>query len=224
MIDDGRECIMKALLIGASVLALGATSAVAQQQPAPTLPPADAQATVGASPGSGVFSTPDITTAQATTQPPMTTPAPTTAPGTAQQFEATRATQTGGFSVGGLYGYGFNDQEHRGGLNLIYDFGLNPGVSFELEQAIFWTFGDGVGGRSVGGINFNFGEGLDFLPYIGANIGGYYGNGIENSFLAGPEIGLKIGFFEAKVAYDMPLEKAWDDGNIFTTIGLGIRF
>jgi hypothetical protein len=224
MIDDGRECIMKALLIGASVLALGATSAVAQQQPAATLPPADAQATVGASPGTGIFGTPETTTAQATTQPPVPQPAPTTAPGTAQQFQATRATETGGFSVGGLYGYGFNDNEHRGGLNFVYDMGINPGLSAEFEQAVFWSFGDGVGGRTVGGLNINFGEGMDFIPYIGANIGGYYGNGIENSFLAGPEIGLKFGFLEAKVAYDMPFRKSWHQGNIFTTVGLGIRF
>jgi opacity protein-like surface antigen len=219
---------MKLLLIGVSVLALGATSAAAQQQPAPTLPPAGAQTGAelgtGTAPETGIFGdTGSATTAQATTPPPTTTTTPTTMaspePAAGQRF-----TETGGFSVGGLYGYGFNDNEHRGGLNLSYDIGINPGMSVEFEQGVFWTFGDGVGGRSVAGINFNLGQGQDLLPYIGANIGGHYGNGIENSWLAGPEIGLKLGILDAKVAYDMPFSKSWDQGFIVTTIGLGIRF
>ena len=158
-------------------------------------------------------------TAQAPMPPPATAPTATAEPQADRRF-----TETGGFSVGGLYGYGFDDQEHRGGLNLVYDMGINPGLSAEFEQGVFWTFGDGVGGRSVAGLNINFGRGEGFIPYVGANIGGHYGNGIDNSWLAGPEIGLKLGILDAKVAYDMPFNKSWDDGFIVTTIGLGIRF
>jgi hypothetical protein len=162
-----------------------------------------------------VAAAPETTTAVAPPPPPAVTAEP----------EADRRfIETGGFSIGGLYGYGFDDQDHRGGLNLSYDFGINPGLSVELEQGVFWTFGDGVGGRSVAGLNFNFGRGEGFIPYVGGNIGGHYGNGIDNSWLAGPEIGLKLGVLDAKVAYDMPFNKSWDDGFIVTTIGLGIRF
>ena len=157
-------------------------------------------------------------TAQAPMPPPATAPTATAEPQADRRF-----TETGGFSIGGLYGYGFDDQDHRGGVNVIFDMGINPGLSAEFEQAAFWTFGDGVGGRSVAGLNINLGR-ENFIPYVGANIGGHYGNGIDNSWLAGPEIGLKFGPVEAKVAYDMPFNKSWDDGFLITTIGLGLRF
>ena len=200
---------MKILLIGASLLALGVTSAAAQQQPAPA----------GAAPEGGVLGTPTTSP----TTPARTGPA-TAQTGTASPGSAQRITETGGFSVGGLYGYGIDDSDHLTGLNLTFDYGLNPGLGLQFEQAGFWNFGDGIGGRSVGGLNINLGDGQGFVPYVGGNIGAIYGNGIDNSWIAGPEVGLKLGPLDAKVAYDMPFNKSWDRGNVITTIGLGLRF
>lgn len=170
-------------------------------------------------PDGGVFGTP--------TPNPATTPR--TGPATAQattpsSTPAQRVTESGGFSLGSLYGYGTDDSDHAAGLNLTYDYGLNPGLALQLEQAAFWTFGDGIGGRSVGGINVNLGDGQGFIPYVGGNIGAIYGNGIDNSWVVGPEIGLELGILDAKVAYDMPFEKSWDRGNVVATLGLGVRF
>ena len=215
---------MKILLIGTSLLALGVTSAAAQQQPAPTLPPADTQplgtqAPAGAAPEGGVFGTPATTPATTPRTGPVTAQTTTTS-----SVPAQRVTETGGFSIGGLYGYGIDDSDHLAGLNLTYDYGLNPGLGLQFEQAGFWNFGDGIGGRSVGGLNINLGDGQGFIPYIGGNIGAIYGNGIDNSWVAGPEIGLRLGGVDAKVAYDMPFNKSWDKGNVIATVGLGLRF
>jgi len=200
---------MKILLVGASLLALGVTSAAAQQQPAQA----------GAAPAGDIFGTPASDPATTRTTGPATAQAGTVSPGLAQ-----RATETGGFSLGGLYGYGIDDSDHLAGLNLTFDYGLNPGLGLQLEQAGFWNFGDGIGGRSVGGVNINLGDGQGFVPYIGGNIGAIYGNGIDNSWLAGPEVGLKVGPLDAKVAYDMPFNKSWDNGTVIGTVGLGVRF
>jgi opacity protein-like surface antigen len=220
---------MKILLIGASLLALGVTSAAAQQQPAPTLPPADtqtfgtqapgSQAPAGAAAEGGIWGTPASMSPTTGTTGPTTAQAQTPPPGQAQRF-----TETGGFSLGGLYGYGIDDSDHMAGLNLTYDYGLNPGLGLQLEQAAFWNLGDGIGGRSVAGLNLNLGDGQGFVPYIGGNLGAIYGNGIEDSWVAGPEIGLKLGVLDAKVAYDMPFNKSWDRGTVIGTVGLGLRF
>lgn len=215
---------MKILLIGTSLLALGVTSAAAQQQPAPTLPPADTQplgtqAPAGAAPEGGVFGTPATNPATTPGAGPVTAQTTTTS-----SVPAQRVTETGGFSIGGLYGYGIDDSDHLAGVNLTYDYGLNPGLALQFEQAGFWNFGDGIGGRSVGGLNINLGDGQGFIPYIGGNIGATYGNGIDNSWVAGPEIGLRLGGVDAKVAYDMPFNKSWDKGNVIATVGLGLRF
>lgn len=188
---------MKALLTGAAILALGATSAMAQQTPQPQ-------------PG----------------QQPTTTTGTMASPG--EPFH-----QSAGFGIGPFYGFNLEDSgddsksSHLGGLNLSYDHGLNPGLSLSIEQAVFWNFmsqQDGVGGRTAGGLNFNLGGREDILPYIGANIGGVYGRGIADSFFAGPEIGLNLFGFEAKVAYDMPFNRSIDKGIVAATVGLGLRF
>ena len=40
----------------------------------------------------------------------------------------------------------------------------------------------------------------------------------------GPEVGLNLGPFNAKVAYDIPFGRDLGEGIILTTVGLGIRF
>ncbi len=203
---------MKALLIGASIIALGAGSALANG-PAPD--PAAAPPVVD-----------DPTPPPA--PPPQPTPAPaaepTPPPRPAEPAATDRFVQTSGFGVHGLYGFRLDGSDHLAGLNLTYDHGVNPGIGLELEQAVFWGFGDGVGGRSAAGVNFNLGAGEGVIPYVGGNFGAFYGAGISNSLFAGPEIGLRLFGFDTKVAYDMPFNKSMTQGNIIATVGLGIRF
>ena len=151
----------------------------------------------------------------------------------------------GRFSVGLYYGANLLDEgddlgedthhvTHLAGLNLSFDYLLTDWLNLSLEQAGFYnidTDDDGFGGRSVAGVDFvfpvsegGFGTITSFLPYVGLNIGGIYGSGLDDDFIWGPEIGLNIGPVVAKIAYDMPFDRDMDEGIISTTLGVGITF
>ncbi|HVJ36067.1 MAG TPA: OmpA family protein [Terriglobia bacterium] len=139
------------------------------------------------------------------------------------------------FSAGGFYGYSFKDGDNGhsqlAGINLGLDYKVTSWMTVGLEQAGFYHFdtGDnGFGGRTVVGPDFYFGDllGMDLpvAPYVGANIGYIYGAGIDDAGIAGPELGLKVGMFDMKVAYDMPFNRNPDQGIINTTIGVSFDF
>jgi hypothetical protein len=142
----------------------------------------------------------------------------------------------GRFSLGALYGFNTHDDSgsvtsddktsHLAGLNLSFDYGITNWLSLSLEQAGFYHFlaeDNGWGGRTAAGLDFTLGN-QTFIPHIGGNIGYLYGEGIEDDFFAGPEIGLALGPIEAKVAYDIPWNRDLDEGIVMATLGLGIRF
>jgi hypothetical protein len=138
------------------------------------------------------------------------------------------------FAVAPYFGWGLStdddndDDSYMPGLNLTAGYRLTDFVHFEAEQAVFWTFADGdngIGGRSVAGVNLQtqFAGGL--VPYLGANIGGVYTDSdFDSAWIAGPEIGLRWRFVEAKVAYDMPFDRDWDEGVVSATVGALFRF
>ena len=143
------------------------------------------------------------------------------------------------FLVAPFYGYDFRDQTvvdeagHLGGLNIVASYDLFDQVQFEAEQAGFYKFAaddKGFGGRSTIGVNYigllNFLPGSQFFPYVGANFGGIYGDGIDNTLFAGPELGLRLGVFDAKIAYDIPFNRddAFEQGVVSATLGFGLRF
>jgi hypothetical protein len=138
----------------------------------------------------------------------------------------------GRFNLGALYGFNMQDGDeedqssHLAGLNLGFNYNMTDFVALSLEQAVFYNFfseDDGFGGRTAAGLDFTVGFG-DVIPYIGANIGYLYGSGIEDDWFAGPEVGLNLFGFDAKVAYDMPWNRDWEDGVIVATVGLGLKF
>ena len=66
-------------------------------------------------------------------------------------------------------------------------------------------------------------------PYIGANIGYQYGDNVNDSWLAGPEAGVKYfvnatTFIDANVAYEFNLEEGLDDGAFFYGLGIGFKW
>ena len=171
---------------------------------------------------------------------PVPEPAPAPEPTPAPVVEATSEPEPAEdedrsfFSLGAFYGYNLQDDaddsregsSHLGGLNLSYTYAVTDWMGLGLEQAGFYNWGtedDGFGGRTAAGLNFGILD-WDVIPYVGANIGYIYGSGIEDDFFAGPEIGIALGWFNAKVAYDMPFGHAADEGIIATTIGLGVNF
>ncbi len=84
------------------------------------------------------------------------------------------------------------------------------------------------------GIDYNFNL-RNLRPFLGATIGYMYGDGVKNSFIAGPETGLKAylsdsAFVIFAVGYDFIFENAdeaedaFDDGIFNYRLGLGYRW
>ena len=134
------------------------------------------------------------------------------------------------FTPGIFYGYNMEDEQgthsHIAGVNLSLDYLVTEWMTFGLEQAGFYHFdtdNDGIGGRTVIGPDFVFGD-RQFAGYLGANVGFLYGSGFDDDFVGGPEVGLVAGPVNWKVAYDIPFNRGLDEGIINTTIGAVFRF
>jgi hypothetical protein len=88
---------------------------------------------------------------------------------------------------------------------------------------------DGWGGRSTLGVGYEAPVGT-VKPYIGIYGGGVYGRGVQDGFVAGPELGMKVDFSRnwfmyAKAAYDFQVSRnAWDEGIPNGGLGAGYRF
>jgi hypothetical protein len=161
---------------------------------------------------------------------PEPAPAPVPEPAPQAMAEPTPDKDRFTFSVGPFYGYNIEDlnggDSHLGGLNFSLDYEISPWVGVGVEQAGFYHFStdnDGFGGRSVASLDLLLGRD-DVVPYLGGNIGYLYGSGIDEDFFAGPEIGIRAGAFNAKVAYDMPFNRDAGEGVVATTIGYGFKF
>jgi hypothetical protein len=97
---------------------------------------------------------------------------------------------------------------------------------------VFYSFNgedNGFGGRSAIGANAQLPFAADtvgqIIPYVGYNFGAIYHDGsYGDTFFHGPEIGINVGFLEAKVAYDIAVEHDAEDGVISATLGFGYRF
>ena len=163
--------------------------------------------------------------------PPAPEPAPAPVPEPAPQAVAEPEPESRfTFGVGPFYGYNIEDlnggDSHFGGLNFSLDYEISPWFGVGVEQAGFYHFStdnDGFGGRSAASLDLLLGRD-DVVPYLGGNIGYLYGSGIDEDFFAGPEIGIRAGAFNAKVAYDMPFNRDAGDGVVATTIGFGFKF
>lgn len=93
---------------------------------------------------------------------------------------------------------------------------------------------DSWAGSTRGFVDYHFGSGA-VLPYIGANLGGVYGDNTKDTFAAGLELGLKWyvkakTFIDLHVEYQFLFDKAsdidsgFDDGAVFYTLGVGFNF
>lgn len=74
-----------------------------------------------------------------------------------------------------------------------------------------------------------------FRPFVGASLGGIYGDGVNDSFTAGPEVGAKWymtqdAFLYGQADYQFTFESGDDltdsfrDGGFFYSIGVGMNF
>lgn len=126
-------------------------------------------------------------------------------------------------------------------------------AAVEAGAAIFigpvWSIG---ARQSVGYSDFNNGTAVNassraftdfqlnlgrFAPFAGANVGYIYGEGVNDTFAAGPEAGVKVYFGETndvflygRVEYQFYFDKGdaiddvFEDGQFNYSIGIGMRF
>jgi len=84
------------------------------------------------------------------------------------------------------------------------------------------------------GADFNF-DLQNWRPFLGATIGYLYGESVDESFIAGPEAGIKAfvndtTFILASVGYDFlfdeadEAEDAFDDGRFIYNLGIGFKW
>jgi hypothetical protein len=141
------------------------------------------------------------------------------------------------FTIGPIYGHNFGETDDGGENDLVggeLTYSVLPGFlgGVSLKQAVLYSFNgdnDGVNGRSA--ISLDFAPDLGIVrPFLAANFGGVYGSGVQNGFIAGPEIGFDIAFIEgvamrAKVAYDYQFRNSdFDEGILWAGLGFGIGF
>jgi hypothetical protein len=110
------------------------------------------------------------------------------------------------------------------------ELGLRQSVNvFTAEHA-----DDTWSGSTVGFFDWNFGQAA-LVPFLGANIGGIYGDGVSNTGVAGLEGGLKYyvkddTFINFGVQYEFlfndtdDIDNRFNDGAFFYSIGVGFNF
>ena len=161
--------------------------------------------------------------------PPAEAAAPAAPPERMAEGGAERFT----FSLGPVYGHNFKEQDEGEtendlvGAELVFNAlpGFLGGLS--LKQGVLWSLNgvdDGLTGRSV--LSLDFAPDLGIVrPRLSANFGGVYGEGVQDGFVAGPELALDInlpgGFtIRPKVAYDYQFRNSdWDEGIIWGGLG-----
>jgi len=94
---------------------------------------------------------------------------------------------------------------------------------------------DSWSGSTRAFVDYHFNTGTMVIPFIGANLGGIYGDGVEESGTAGVEAGAKFyvkekTFIMGMVEWQYLFEDAdeidnnFDDGAFFYTLGIGYNF
>jgi hypothetical protein len=170
-------------------------------------------------------------------QPPTPAPAPVVAAPAPAPMEEPEEERPNLFTIGPIYGHNFGETNDGGENDLVggeLTYSVLPGFlgGVSLKQAVLYSFNgdnDGLNGRSV--VSLDFAPDLGIVrPFLSANFGGVYGGGVQNGFVAGPEIGLNINLIEgvamrAKVAYDYQFRQPeWDKGILWTGLGFGVGF
>jgi hypothetical protein len=131
-----------------------------------------------------------------------------------------------------LSGSGSNDQDFRTGdatVALSIGYFTTKELEIGVRQGLLW----GDGGSAWNGdtrafVDYHFD--MDrWQPYVGANIGYTYGDSVSDSWLAGPEVGVKYfvnstTFIDVNAAYEFNLEEGLDDGAFFYGLAIGFKW
>lgn len=185
----------------------------------------------------------DIPAAAPEAAPVAAAPAPVVAERAPEPEAAEDPSPFLGLRMSALYGHNFGERDDAEGsgksqndlAGLEFSFDALPGdiVGLSLKQAILYSFNgedDGLNGRSglsLGLTPLNLGI---INPYLSANAGYIYGSGVQDGFVAGPELGFNIPVgdntvLNAKVAYDYQFRNSdWDKGIVWGGLSLGFLF
>lgn len=140
-----------------------------------------------------------------------------------------------------LSGTGSNDKNFdNGSFGLSGSWGqyLTDTWSWSVRQNVSYSSvadDDSINGSTRLGIDYNFMPGNRLRPFVGANIGALYGDNVNDTGIAGPELGLKYyikpqTFVYLQTEYQFQFEDAdqidnqFDDGSWAHTIGFGINY
>jgi hypothetical protein len=118
---------------------------------------------------------------------------------------------------------------------LGYFFTDNAAIVLRQEVNVTDTANDRAwSGSTRVACDYHFGKGT-FRPYLGANIGGLYGDGVKEQFIAGPELGLKAfltpkAFVYVNAEYQFlfsnsdQIDDNYRDGRFVYSLGLGYKW
>ena len=144
------------------------------------------------------------------------------------------------FALGPVYGHNFgetdgeDDKTENDLVGAELTFRALPGFlgGVSLKQMGLWSFNgidDGLTGRTVASLDFAPDLGI-FRPTLAINGGGVYGKGVQDGFVAGPEIRLDVAPFGGfniglTAAYDYQFRnQGWDEGILWAGLDFGLRF
>lgn len=140
-----------------------------------------------------------------------------------------------------LSGAGSSDKEFDNNvfaLDASYGHYLSSASSIGVRQSVGVADSEGSDSEWNGSTRFfydyHFGE-QKWRPFLGVNIGYIYGESVDETFIAGPEAGLKYyvlpsTFIVAQVEYQFLFESAddadsrFDDGAFAYGVGIGFNF
>jgi len=133
-----------------------------------------------------------------------------------------RGLDNGGFGVTGSYGW--------------Y---LTRDLEIAVRQGLNWTAidnrDDRFNGSTRGAIDYHFNVTDRFRPFVGASLGMIYGDGVKETGIIGPEVGMKYylnstTFVLAQMEYQYlfddgdEIDNNFDNGAFAYTLGLGLNF
>lgn len=119
----------------------------------------------------------------------------------------------------------FDDGNINAQANLSYF--LSPAWEVNLRQGI--GYNDNFVGSTTFGFDFNFNLESNFVPYVGANLGFVYGGEVDDTFVAGPEAGVRYfvndtTFIQANIQYEFDIDDGFDEGAFGYGLGIGFRW
>lgn len=140
-----------------------------------------------------------------------------------------------------LSGSGANDSDFEGvaaSANLGLGYYLSEQLELGVRQSLTYSdlFGSAWSGstRIFADFHFPLGDRGQWVPFVGANIGYVYGDGVNDTWEAAPEAGIKYYmnsttfiFLQAEYQFFFDegdeADDAFDDGQFLYTLGIGLR-